>query len=183
MHASLRSGFVRCALVCFAGACHRAEGHAQPEPSASAATPTASAPASAPAASASASAPTSVVEAGPTEVRAWFSLAKTKCPNPEMFGQCYDVTLSLRGAIERDQVVSKAEWGQVDCTTNGTSVLCQGPSGATKLTLDCKPTGECTVALVGESDGHCPPPEDCTWKATRAKVTLPAGVKVTYAKP
>ena len=168
--ATLLSGFVGCAFLVVGIACTK------PVPSTASASASASANVPVPA-SASAAPPT-------TDLHASFSLAKTKCKNPEMYGQCYDVTLSLHGAVERDMLVSKAEWGQVDCkvTNGGTGVLCDGPSGATSLDVRCDPRGACTVVARSVSDGYCPPPEDCSSSAVRYKFDVPAGTKLATVK-
>lgn len=190
--ATLLSGFVGCAFLVVGIACTKpVPSTASASASASAnvpvpASPSASAVASASAsASPSASASASASAAPPTtDLHASFSLAKTKCKNPEMYGQCYDVTLSLHGAVERDMLVSKAEWGQVDCkvTNGGAGVLCDGPSGATSLDVRCDPRGACTVVARSVSDGYCPPPEDCSSSAVRYKFDVPAGTKLATVK-
>ena len=132
-----------------------------------------------------ASPPSAPVDAGAPEVHAWFSLApKPKCgPGSPQGGTCYVVTLSLHGSVERDIVVAKDQWGQASCTSRaGKSVYCSGASGATSIDLACTPSGSCDVKSVAESDGYCPPPEDCATRTKLTSFTIPPGAKLVYAK-
>jgi hypothetical protein len=131
-------------------------------------------------------APAPTIEAGPAEVRAWFSLKqKSQCDvgSPE-YGKCYVVMLSLRGSVEREIVVAKNQWGQDQCgALHGKSVVCSGASGMDTISLHCSTTsGACDVISVAESDGYCPPPEDCSAKTKLTSFALPAGAKLTFAQ-
>ena len=170
-------------LVALLASCSRPE--ARPDTVASV-TPTVAPSALAPSASENvASLPSAPVDAGPPEVRAWFSLTPKKCgADKPTYGKCYVVTLSLYGSVERDIVVAKDQWGQDSCRVlQGKSVLCEGASGATSIDLACANSGSCDIRAVSNSDGYCPPPEDCSTRMKLASFTIPASATLTYAKP
>jgi hypothetical protein len=131
------------------------------------------------------STPAPIVHSGAPEVRAWFSITQKKtCDSgsPE-YGKCYVVTLTLHGSVEREIVVAKNQWGQEYCgVEKGKSVACGGASGATTITLQCSTGGSCDVLGVSESDGYCPPPEDCTTKMSLTSFTIPANAMLTFAQ-
>ncbi len=127
----------------------------------------------------------SVADSGASEVRAWFSVAaKPKCdPGSPPYGACYVVTLSLHGAVERELVVAKNQWGQEYCrAARGASVACGGASGTTSIDVRCAASGACIVEKVDESDGYCPPPEDCSSKTKLLSFAVPAGSKVALGR-
>lgn len=118
-----------------------------------------------------------------TELRAWFGLRPMKCgkDDPE-YGTCYAITLSLHGAVEEERVIAKGFWAQVGCT-GGVSVHCDGPSGTSHLSLTCSKDGSCVVENRSESDGYCPPPEDCASRMGMDKFTVPLATKLVFVKP
>lgn len=122
--------------------------------------------------------------ARPTELAAWFKLRTVKCGkgSDPGYGTCYEITLSLHGTVAEDHVVAKNLWAQVDCT-GGTAVHCGGPSGTSDISLTCSREGECIVDEYSESDGYCPPPEDCGSRTRLDKFSVPSGTKLVFAKP
>lgn len=40
------------------------------------------------------------------------------------------------------------------------------------------PNGNVTIATTSQSDGYCPPPEDCTSRGSLGKLTVPPGRKL-----
>lgn len=177
--ASIASGFFGCALLAIGLGCAGADQPpSAPATSTSAPVTTATEPSAAPSASVATPA---IVDAGPTELRAWFSLLPVKCtPNTDP-ATCYRVTLSLRGAKSGDEVIDKSYWSQLGCSA-GADVDCSGPSGRSSLTLRCDAAGTCRVEDFSVSDGYCPN-HDCGSRTERYRFTVPAGTKVVYAKP
>lgn len=177
--ASIASGFFGCALLAIGLGCAGADERATaPTTATSAPVVTTAAPSAAP--SASAASPT-IIDAGPPELRAWFSLLPVKCtPNTDP-ATCYRVTLSLRGATHGDEVIDKSYWSQLGCSA-GANVECSGPSGRSSLTLRCDAAGTCRVEDFGESDGYCPT-HDCGSRTERYRFNVPAGTKLVFAKP
>jgi hypothetical protein len=124
--------------------------------------------------------PTSVDAAIASDVRAWFVLSPAKCP-PSSPGTCYRVTLSLRGAVTDDRLVSKSYWSQTGCTA-GANVECSGPSGTGRLSARCEASGACVVEAFSESDGYCPT-NDCGSTVVVDRFEVPAGTRLVSGKP
>jgi hypothetical protein len=120
---------------------------------------------------------------GATDLMVHWSVTPKKCAAEiEMF-RCYAATVEIADA--KGNAVAKLPikgglTGQLGCFPDGTGVHCGGPSGMTQIIVEPAKdgSGTVTVATESQSDGYCPPPEDCTSRGSLGKLTVPAGRKL-----
>jgi hypothetical protein len=114
---------------------------------------------------------------GPNDVAVRWSLVPTTCTNPE-YAICERATIELGGAVKKRIPLRRLLMGQSGCWPDGTGVVCGGPSGSSDVTLTSSANGTVRVSEYQQSDGYCPPPEDCGSTIPWTTFTLPKGSRL-----
>ena len=122
-----------------------------------------------------------------TDLLVRWSVTPRKCaPEIEMF-RCAAASIEItdaKGNVLSKMPIKGGLTGQLGCWPDGTGVHCGGPSGMTVISLEQakdasgNANGNVTVATTSQSDGYCPPPEDCASRAVLGKLTVPPGRKL-----
>ena len=119
-----------------------------------------------------------------TDLLVRWSVVPRPCkPEIEMF-HCASATVEItdaKGTVISKMPINGGLSGQSGCWPDGTGAHCGGPSGMTAIDVeqakDAKgiPNGNVTITTTSQSDGYCPPPEDCTSRGVLGKLTVPPG--------
>jgi hypothetical protein len=112
----------------------------------------------------------------------WNVTPRACAPEIAMFS-CSSATLEItdaKGKLVTKMPLKGGLTGQLGCWPEGTGVHCGGPSGMTVYTVEPAKdgSGEINIATTSQSDGYCPPPEDCTTRMVLAKSKVPIGARL-----
>ena len=116
----------------------------------------------------------------PSELLVRWSVKPRAC-RPEIdFFHCWSASIDItdaNGNAVKKIPLKNGLVGQAGCWPDGTGVQCGGASGRGVITLDQAKdgSGSVTVREMAESDGYCPPPEDCASYTVLTKFTVPRG--------
>ena len=107
-----------------------------------------------------------------------WSVAPRKCAPEIEYFHCWSASIDITDASGQPVAkvpLKKGLIGQMGCWPDGTGVHCGGASGMTNITLEPAKdgSGKVTVAATSQSDGYCPPPEDCTSREHLASFVVP----------
>jgi hypothetical protein len=107
-----------------------------------------------------------------------WQIEPTRCSaeNETWARSCYRARLELSGVVKRQVPLGRQLAGQVDCFPDGLGVMCGGASGATTISLVPASGDTLAIRATSESDGYCPPPEDCKTTETIQTIPFPRGV-------